>query len=194
MIRKQPAEKPKAPARSKRKPKAAAKPKAPRRQKTKPEAVSVESAPADTPKKDGRDRSGECVLNGREDDVKQALRKAGGLKTVAAQMLKVSRGTLYKFLANNPDIEEELEDIDEEIKDLAEGKMLQLLRAGDPSTIRWYLEMKAKDRGYARRVENTGPNGGPMEMAQKPDLSQVTDEELDILIAAAKRRESTSQG
>lgn len=116
--------------------------------------------------------------------VKEALQQSGGIKTVAAHMLKCHRATLYRFLAAHPSVAEFLEDIDEELKDLAEGKMLQLIRAGDPQTIRWYLEMKAKDRGYARRVENTGPNGGPIEVAQKLDLSSLSDEDLAVMIRA----------
>lgn len=187
---------PKSPAKphtkAKRKPKSKAssraKPKKPSEPKPQVEAPAAPK-PEPQPEKDGRDRRGERKLAGREAEVIEALRKSGGLKTAAAQMLKVARGTLYSFLDENPDIEEALTDIDEEIKDLAEGKMLQLLRAGDPQTIRWFLEMKAKDRGYARRVENTGKDGGPIETRQKPDLSGLSDEEIELLLRAAEKRE-----
>lgn len=183
------------------KPAAAKKPRKPKtkrvtRRKTtrKQAAAKPASAP---PEKDGRDRTGESVLDGREDAVREALRKAGGLKSVAAQALKVSRGTLYRFLDKNTEIAESLDDIDEEIKDLAEGQMLKLLRAGDPQTVRWFLEMKGKDRGYVRRSEHTGKNGGPIETAEKTDLSKYTDDELTQMLAieeARAKRESEAGG
>lgn len=116
--------------------------------------------------------------------VKEALQAAGGIKTVASRTLKCHRATLYRFLAAHPSVAEFLEDIDEELKDLAEGKLLQLIRAGDPQTIRWYLERKGRDRGYGQRVEATGPDGGPIVVAQKLDLSGLSDEDLEVMIRA----------
>lgn len=116
--------------------------------------------------------------------VKEALQAAGGIKTVAARSLNCHRATLYRFLAAHPTVAEFLEDIDEEIKDLAEGKLLQLIKAGDGQAIRFYLERKARDRGYGHKVEATGPNGGPIEVAQKLDLSGLSDEDLAVMIRA----------
>ncbi|TPI54746.1 hypothetical protein FJ417_24665 [Mesorhizobium sp. B3-1-7] len=56
--------------------------------------------------------------------------------------------------------------------------------------VRWFLELKGKDRGYVRRVENTGKDGEAIFTRQKPDISHLTDEELEILVATQKRRES----
>jgi hypothetical protein len=171
--------------------------KAPRKSKASPKKskaagsrrrAKVEAAAAG--KTDGRDRTGDSRLT--VEAVISTLNKMGGLKTATAEALGVSRSTLYRFLDAHPEIEEALTDIDEQIKDLAESKMLTLLRAGDAQTVRWYLETKAKDRGYTRRVENVGKDGGPIETRQKPDLSKLTDDEIDILLAAAERREQTA--
>ncbi|WP_205602463.1 helix-turn-helix domain-containing protein [Chelativorans alearense] len=123
----------------------------------------------------------------------EALRAAGGIKTIAARMLKCHRATLYRFLQRHPTLAQIANEIDEEIKDLAETKLIQAIRDGDMPTVRWYLETKAKDRGYTRRVENTGPDGGPIETKRvAPDLSDLTEEELEILLRAAERRENAS--
>ncbi|OHV67905.1 hypothetical protein LCM4576_23600 [Mesorhizobium sp. LCM 4576] len=113
--------------------------------------------------------------------VVEALRAHAGIKTAAAAALKVGKTTLYAFLKAHPDVMEAAADVDEEILDLAESEVAKAIRAGDMATVRWFLELKGKDRGYVRRVENTGKDGGPIQTRQKPDLSEISDEELEIL-------------
>lgn len=120
----------------------------------------------------------------------EMLRQYGGIKSVVAEKLNVGRTTLYAFLNEHQTALDAAAEIDDEIKDIAEGKVIMAIRAGDMQTIRWYLELKAKDRGYVRRVENTGKDGGPVETLQKLDLSKLSDEELEIMTRAAERRES----
>ncbi|PWJ81506.1 regulatory Fis family protein [Pseudaminobacter salicylatoxidans] len=121
----------------------------------------------------------------------EQLRLSGGIKTVAAQRLNVHRKTLHRFLEDHPEVTEALRDIDAEIADVAEAQVVKAINAGDMQTVRWFLELKAKDRGYVRRVENVGKNGGPMEVVEKTDLSAYTDEEVAIMAAAARRRKES---
>lgn len=120
----------------------------------------------------------------------EVLRASGGIKAVAAQRLKVSRTTLYKYIEENPEIGDALREIDGELGDIAEAKIVSAIRAGDMQTVRWYAEMKMKDRGYVRRVENVGKDGGPIETQQKQDLSGYTDEELQKMLAIQEAREA----
>ena len=120
----------------------------------------------------------------------EVMRACGGIKTAAAERLNVGRTTLYAFLKEHPAVQEAVDEIDEDIKDLTELKIIQAIRAGEMNTVRWFAEMKMKDRGYVRRVETTGKDGGPVETQQKLDLSKLTDEELEILTKAAERREN----
>ncbi len=122
------------------------------------------------------------------------LRNTGGIKTVAAEKLNVGRTTLYAFLEKHPEIQEADSEIADELLDVAEGQVVIALRSGDMQTVRWYLELKGKERGYVRRVETTGKNGGPVEHSQKLDLSNCSDEELEILLRAAEKRESSAGG
>lgn len=122
------------------------------------------------------------------------LRQCGGIKTVAAERLNVGRTTLYAFLNEHPEIQEADSEIADELLDVAEGQVVIALRSGDMQTVRWYLELKGKDRGFVRRIETTGKNGGPVETRQKPDLANMSDEELEILLRAAEKRESTAGG
>ena len=119
------------------------------------------------------------------------LRAAGGIKTIAAQRLKIGRSTLYRFIEAHPEIVEEITEIEASILDVAEAQVVKALNAGDMPTVRWFLETKGKDLGYTRRVENTGKGGGPMEVQQKADLADYTDEEVAIMAAAARRRKES---
>lgn len=120
----------------------------------------------------------------------EVLRASGGIRSVAAQHLNVGRTTLYAFLEKHPEVEAALEEIDEDVKDLVDTQILKAIRSGDMQTCRWFAEMKMKERGYVRRVENVGKDGGPIQHAQKMDLSNLTDEEIEIMLKAAERRES----
>lgn len=117
------------------------------------------------------------------DLIKTALENVGGLRTAAAMSLGVSRSTLYKYFAEHPELYEFCAEIENGTKDLAEGKVLTAIKNGDMGTVRWYLDRKAKDRGYGNiTVENTGPNGGPMQVeavnADENLYQHLTDDEL----------------
>ena len=120
------------------------------------------------------------------------LRAAGGIKTIAAQRLKIGRSTLYRFIEAHPEIVEEITEIEASILDVAEAQVVKALNAGDMPTVRWFLETKGKDLGYTRRVENTGKGGGPVEVQQKADLSALSEAELEILAKAAAKREAAA--
>lgn len=122
--------------------------------------------------------------------IEEAIRASGGIKTIAAHMLNISRSTLYRHLAKHPRLADVCDEVESELCDLAEAEIIKAIRAGDMPTVRWYLETKGRDRGYSRRVENTGPNGGAMQVVKKtPDLSDYSEEELEIMLRAAERRE-----
>lgn len=183
------AEPKKKPARGKKKPASKASPPVARKPAPKPE-------PTQQPRPAEGNRGGASPKLTERDvpRVIAMLRQCGGIKTVAAEKLNVGRTTLYAFLNEHPEIQEADSEIADELLDVAEGQVVIALRSGDLQTVRWYLELKGKDRGYVRRVETTGKNGGPVETRQKPDLANMSDEELEILLRAAEKRESTAGG
>jgi hypothetical protein len=161
--------------------------------KAKPEAAKPAAQPAPDPKPKGeRPQGGGSQPKLTERDVPRViamLRQCGGIKTVAAEKLNISRTTLYAFLSEHPEIQQADSEIADELLDVAEGQVVIALRSGDLQTVRWYLELKGKDRGYVRRVEQTGKNGGPVETRQKPDLSGYSDEEIAQMLAIEEARE-----
>ncbi|MES0071910.1 helix-turn-helix domain-containing protein [Mesorhizobium sp. M0058] len=122
------------------------------------------------------------------------MRANGGIKTAAAEKLNVSRRTLYNFLDEHPEVKEAAAEIDEELLDIAEGRVVQAISAGEMQTVRWYLEMKGKGRGFVRRVENTGKDGGPVETRAAPDLSGYSEQELAQLVAVEEARQKREAG
>jgi hypothetical protein len=97
-----------------------------------------------------------------DDRVLEAMQQMAGVREAAAQMLGVSRVTLWRYINANPQIHEAIREIDESTKDLAEAKVIELIKAADGQTVRWYLDRKAKDRGYGHTSEISGPKGGPI--------------------------------
>lgn len=134
------------------------------------------------------DRTGDRKLTVQR--VVEALQAGAGLKTQAAAILKCDRSTLYSFMREHPEVQAALDEIEEQLKDIAEGQIVKAIQSGDMQTVRWWTELKAKDRGYNRRLEVGGPNGGPIETRQATDLSGFSEEELEILARGAARRES----
>jgi hypothetical protein len=56
-----------------------------------------------------------------------------------------------------------LHQIDEELLDLAEGKLIGHLQSGSLDALKFFLSTKGKDRGYSKRIEATGKGGAPLQ-------------------------------
>lgn len=95
--------------------------------------------------------------------VENALRACDGVLILAAEACGVHRHTLRKFMDKHPELYEVKVEVDEELLDVAENAVIRDLRAGEMKTVRWYMERKGKNRGYSSRIEQTGPDGAPME-------------------------------
>lgn len=92
----------------------------------------------------------------------KALRQESGVVKYAAAALGVHRWTLFKFIQENPELNEVRDGAVEEFLDDCEHKMIAAVEAGDMQTVRWALERLGKSRGFSTRVESTGANGEPL--------------------------------
>lgn len=97
---------------------------------------------------------------------KEALIKHNGVMLYAAEACGCSRQTLWRFIRDNPELQEIKENATEELVDLAEKQMQKAIEAGDMKTVRWYLERLGKDRGYVTRQETTGKDGEPLQIGE----------------------------
>ena len=83
----------------------------------------------------------------------EALRAAGGSKSVAAAKFGASRNTVDAYIRSNRRIRDALNEIEEETLDLAETGLVNALRAERPWAIQFYLRTKGRRRGYLERRE-----------------------------------------
>ena len=100
----------------------------------------------------------------------EAIKGTGGIKTVIAQRLGCHRHTVDNYIERYTTVAQAYEDERETVADFAESVVGQNIRLAfqrqasekaevDSTDAKWFLAMKAKDRGYAERREVTGPEG-----------------------------------
>ncbi len=116
--------------------------------------------------------------------VEEALRLCGGIRGAAAQKLGCTTSTITNYIERSPTLQKALYEIEEDLLDLAESKMLTGVKNGERPYVLFYLRTKGKRRGYTEGAEVTGPDGGPL----ITDYSKATDEELLAVIGSGSRR------
>ena len=112
-----------------------------------------------------------------------AIKGTGGVKTVIAQRLGCHRHTVDNYIARYVTVRQAYEDEMETVGDFAESVLIQNIKLAfqkqaqekvpvDASDSKWYLERKR--RGYSRKFEA---------MLQNLDMSALTLEQLERLSA-----------
>ncbi len=85
-----------------------------------------------------------------------------GIKSDIARSLGCARQTVENYLVRWPDLEADLLEERDKIIDLAESKLIAAIEGGEVKAIIFALETLGKKRGYVKRIENTGNDGGPL--------------------------------
>lgn len=88
---------------------------------------------------------------------KKVLNKSGGLIASIAKSCSVDRMTVYRFLKRFPDMQDLLDDQVQAVADIAENHIIKKVNKGDYKACVFYLQHKAKDRGYANSLELKEP-------------------------------------
>jgi len=101
---------------------------------------------------------------------------SGGIISTIARRVGCAWHTAKKYCTTYPTVAKVYQDECEGVTDLAESTVLKAIKDGDITSAKWYLTMKAKDRGYAQRFEIDG-------ILKNLDLSQLTTEQLKRLAA-----------
>lgn len=120
--------------------------------------------------------------------VVKALRATGGVRAHAAEALGVDRSAITNFISRHPEVLPVLDEIEEELNDVAESGLMTAIRSGDVTAIKFRLDRKARNRGYGRNLEVTGPNQGPVQVQHQFDLSKLSAAQLrtlETILAAA---------
>ena len=94
----------------------------------------------------------------------EALRKAKGFKSIAADALQCSRMTIEKRLKASKRVADAYAEITERNLDLAESKLLVAVNAGQPWAIKFLLGLKGGARGYRKeiKIESEQPLAPPV--------------------------------
>lgn len=108
----------------------------------------------------------EAFLNGATD--KEAIFQAN-----------ISSSTFYKYCEENPEFLERKEALKDQVKYRARRNIVKAIEEGDKTLSQWYLERKVKGE-FAQRTENTGPEGGPIQVENGPEIAELTKKLNDL--------------
>lgn len=131
-----------------------------------------------------------------------ALHKSLGVVKTACAEVGISRQTHYRWLEEDPEYKQAVEDVGEDAIDFVESKLFEKIDGisvsnttddeGKPkvytvppsdTAIIFYLKTKGKKRGYIERTEFAGVPDQP--------LSTKTDEELKAILSGISAKLST---
>lgn len=108
----------------------------------------------------------------------QALRKANGNISLAARSLGVDRKAVQYAIGEFASVKAAHDEAAAYVSDIAEGHLVSAVIKGNLEQARYWLENKARDRGYGRL-----PAGNPLDGMTPEQILGMTDEQLDALIA-----------
>jgi len=114
-----------------------------------------------------------------ESDVKgdfiDALLQANGMLSKACAETRIPSSKYKTWVMNDQDFAQAIEEVRESIKDKIEGKLIDNAVKGDDSAIMYFLNARARDRGYGKVSAEKVDEGGDL------DLTLLTYEEQDTL-------------
>jgi len=112
--------------------------------------------------------------------VATALIHSRGSLIRAAEELGVHREAVRKYILKYPKLQELQDSIHESLVDAAEQALAECVEDKQPWAIQFTLQTVGKNRGYVKRIETTGADGGPIKTTIGPDLSSMSDEQLKL--------------
>ncbi len=83
----------------------------------------------------------------------EALEKSLGIVTTACKLVDISRETHYRWLREDEDYKQAVEDIADIALDFAESMLHTQIKDKDTSATIFYLKCKGKKRGYIEKTE-----------------------------------------
>jgi DNA-binding protein Fis len=119
------------------------------------ERRSSGGAPASLPQEAGRHPE-----RFSPETVAEALRRAGGVKSHAAKVLRCNRDTVEGYIRRHPDVREAWVEARETMVDTAEIKLREAVDRGEWRAIRYTLSTLGRDRGYGATPPQEDPFAG----------------------------------
>ena len=96
------------------------------------------------------------MAQSKKEKLLKALQETQGLIYHACKKAgNISRSTYYRYMREDPEFAQAVEDIKEAQIDYVEGQLIKNISDGRETSIIFYLKSKARDRGYAEKVDIT---------------------------------------
>lgn len=111
------------------------------------------------------------------DQVIAALKETNGNMTLAGKRLKVDRKAIAYYVQTYPTVKQAHDEAAAVVTDVGEGHLVRGVMAGDWDKIKYWLEAKARDRGYGRAAQTN-----PLDGLTPEQILGMTDDQLDTLI------------
>lgn len=103
-----------------------------------------------------------------------SIRNSMGNVTEACKKADIARNTHYRWLRDDPNYAQAVEDVMEERLDFAESKLLENIKGNDTTSIIFFLKTQGKGRGYVERSQ--------VETKNVTQFSEMSDDELNEFI------------
>ena len=96
------------------------------------------------------------MAQNKKEKLLKALQETQGLIYHACKKAgNISRSTYYRYMREDEEFAKAVEDIKEAHIDYVEGELIKNIARGKETSIIFYLKSKAKDRGYAEKLDIT---------------------------------------
>ena len=99
--------------------------------------------------------------------IEQALRLNGGFIKYTAEALGIAPITLRNRIKKSPRLQQVVQEVQDDLIELAELKLIEKIKEGNLPAIFFYLKCKGKHKGYVERREVTGADGAPVQVVIK---------------------------
>lgn len=92
----------------------------------------------------------------------EAMRNNLCVISLAAKAVGINRKSHQRWMKDDPNYKEQIEELDEYALDFVESKHFKKINDGNSKHILFHLRTKGKKRGYGESMEHTGSDGGPI--------------------------------
>lgn len=90
-----------------------------------------------------------------KENLLKALKRHHGLVAPACSDARISRNQYYLYLKQDEEFKREVDNIQENVLDIVESKLLEKIQDGDTKCIIFYMKHKGKKRGYNDSIDIT---------------------------------------
>tara|TARA_R100000742_G_C4279508_1_gene104273 strand:- start:1623 stop:1982 length:360 start_codon:yes stop_codon:yes gene_type:complete len=97
----------------------------------------------------------------KKESVLKALEQSLGVVNMACKKADIPRSTFYKWMKEDDDFAQKVQDIDNIALDFVESQLHRQIADNSTTATIFYLKTKGKKRGYIERQEITGADGMP---------------------------------